>query len=189
MDQHLEANRRLWDAWTPFHVASAFYDVDGFKAGRKELGPIELAGVGDVRGRSLLHLQCHFGLDTLAWAGRGAIVTGVDFSEPAIVAARALAAELGIDARFVVSDVYALPDRLAGEYDIVFTSHGVLSWLPDLAGWARVVARFLKPGGAFFVVDTHPFAYVFDDERTDSELRVRYPYFPRPEPLREEKTG
>src|SRR3972149_5101089 len=114
MNEYLEANRRHWDEVVPIHVASELYDVAGFKAGRIRLGQVELEELGDVRGKSLLHLQCHFGLDTLSWAREGAIVTGVDFSERAIEAARALAAELGIDARFVLSDVYSLPEKLAG---------------------------------------------------------------------------
>jgi SAM-dependent methyltransferase len=138
--------------------------------------------VGDVRGKSLLHLQCHFGLDTLSWARRGARVTGVDFSERAVAHARRLARELAIEARFVqadVSDTAAVAAQVANEqFDVVFTSHGAISWLPDLGPWARTVAKVLKPGGLFFVADSHPFAWMFD-ETTDIELRFRFPYFDR----------
>jgi SAM-dependent methyltransferase len=140
----------------------------------------EVELVGDVNGKSLLHLQCHFGLDTLSWARLGARVTGVDFSAPAIEQAEALAAELAIPSRFVCSDVYTLPEHLEGEFDIVYTSWGVLCWLPDLAGWSSVVARFLKPGGRFHLFEFHPVADVFDDQ-----LRPAYRYFFEDEGYRE----
>ena len=132
----------------------------------------------------MLHLQCHFGLDTLSWAREGAVVTGVDFSEAAIAQARALAAECGIDARFVVSDVYAAPEKLDARFDIVFTGYGALIWLPDMTRWARVVSHFLKPGGTFYIAEFHPFESVFDDEPGVEDLRVRYPYFPQGAPVR-----
>lgn len=193
MDEYLRSNRALWNAWTPYHLKSAFYDVEGFKAGRHGRRPgleaLEIELVGDVRGKTLLHLQCHFGLDSIALARRGAIVTGVDFAPEAIKAARTLAAETGARATFVESDVYDLPKDLDGHFDVVFTSHGVLGWLPDLERWARVVAHFLAPGGRFHVIEAHPFALIFDDRRTEPELRLLYPYFHGPEPLREEREG
>jgi SAM-dependent methyltransferase len=192
-DAYRESNRHLWNAWTPYHVGSAFYDVEGFKAGRPPSGTaldaLEADLVGDVAGASLLHLQCHFGLDTLRWARRGAMVTGVDFAEAAIEAARALAAETAIRATFVLSDVYDLPERLQGQFDVVFTSHGVLGWLPDLERWGRVIAHFLKPGGRLCLIEAHPVALLFDEGRTDRELRLLYPYFGGPEPIRTEQVG
>src|SRR5579864_4514537 len=161
MRRYCEANRQMWNAWTPYHVESGFYDVEGFKRGQRRdragNDALEIEAVGDVVGKSLLHLQCHFGLDTLSWARRGATVTGVDFSEEAIRAARALAADVGVPAAFIQSDIYELPGRLRGEFDIVFTSHGVLGWLPDLDRWAGVVAHFLRPGGRFCLIEGHPF--------------------------------
>lgn len=154
----MEANRQLWDDRVDVHHRSDFYDVAGFREGRSTLRSVELEELGDVAGRSLLHLQCHFGLDTLSLARMGARVTGVDFSEPAVALARALAAELDIEARFLRSNVYELTRVLHEQFDVVFTSHGVLTWLPDLQEWARVVARFLRPGGTFVVVDGHPIA-------------------------------
>jgi SAM-dependent methyltransferase len=148
-----------------------------------------IEALGDVDGQSLLHLQCHFGIDSLALARRGARVTGVDFSAAAITAARELAAELKLDARFVESDVYELTANLDGEFDIVFASHGALCWLPELAPWARVVAHFLKPGGRFCLVDAHPFALIFDERRTDGMLTLREPYFSGGQPLEEETSG
>jgi 2-polyprenyl-3-methyl-5-hydroxy-6-metoxy-1,4-benzoquinol methylase len=160
MDPHVAANRALWDEWTPIHVGSAFYDVDGWKSGRRhDLPPLLVDEVGDVAGKDLLHLQCHFGLDTLSWARRGARVTGADFSERAVEQARLLAAETGLEARFVVSDVVDLPDRLEGDFDVVFTSFGVLNWLPDVPRWAEVVAHFVRPGGFFYIAEAHPFAW------------------------------
>jgi SAM-dependent methyltransferase len=144
--------------------------------------------VGDGRGKSLLHLQCHFGLDTLGWARLGARVTGADFSDEAIRAARTLAQETGLAANFVCANIYDLPNELSSEFDIVFTSHGVLNWLPDLSAWARVIAHFLKPGGLFFIAEAHPTAYIFDDENL-ADLRVRYPYFHTNEPGKYEVHG
>ena len=185
----MTANRALWDSWTPYHLRSEFYDVAGFKAGRDPLDRMVLETLGEVRGCSLLHLQCHFGLDSLALARRGAEVTGVDFSSVAIAAARDLAWEAGVAARFVESDVYDLPSNLSGAFDMVFASHGALCWLPDLAAWARVAVHFLKPGGRLCLVDAHPFAMIFDERRTDGALAVREPYFSVGRPLVEETTG
>jgi SAM-dependent methyltransferase len=180
VNEYLENNRSLWDGWTRLHERSEFYDLDSFKAGRSSLKPLEIEEVGDVRGRSLLHLQCHFGQDTLSWARRGAQVTGADFSGEAVRLARALAVELGIPARFVRSNVYDLPQALGGErFDIVFTSYGVLAWLPDLDRWAEVIAHLLKPGGFFYIVEFHPLFEMLDD----AGGRFSYPYFPAPRPL------
>ena len=181
MDDWQRANQQRWDELTPHHAASAYYDVAGFKAGRCTLRSIEVAELGDLTGRSLLHLQCHFGLDTLSWARRGARVTGVDFSEEAIKLARELAAEVSLAATFLASRVQDLPDVLCGQFDIVFTSYGVLCWLPDLVPWGRVVAHFLRPGGTFYMVEQHPFADVFDDSGS-AELRAVYSYFHSAEP-------
>src|SRR5262249_16463954 len=135
-------NRELWDELADINVETAYYDVPGFLAGRSTLRSIERAEVGDVAGRSLLHLQCHCGLDTLSWARLGARVTGVDFSPRAIDIARRLAQQAQVEAEFVCSSIEELTDRLTGSFDVVFTSYGVLCWLRDLARWARVIARF-----------------------------------------------
>jgi 2-polyprenyl-3-methyl-5-hydroxy-6-metoxy-1,4-benzoquinol methylase len=190
MDEFLHANRELWNTWAKVNFASALYDVEGFVAGRSgDLDPVVRAGPGNVRGKSLLHLQCHFGMDTIRWARHGATVTGVDFSETAIASARALAARMGVPATFVHSDLYELPDRLHGRFDVVFTSIGVLGWLPDLDRWAQVVAHFLEPGGTFSITEVHPFAVIFDDRVKEPALRLLYPYFHGPEPVREEVDG
>ncbi len=180
MDEYLAANRALWDEWTAIHETSSFYDLEAFKAGGSRLRDYEVDEVGDVTGKSLLHLQCHFGIDTLSWARLGARVTGADFSDRAIELARSLAAELRLDATFVRSDLYDLPSVLDGQFDVVYTSRGVLGWLPDLGRWAGVVAHFLRPGGVFYMTEIHPVAQAFAEE---PKLRLGYPYFPRPEPL------
>ena len=157
--------------------------MEGFRAGGLRLADYELEEVGEVAGKELLHLQCHFGLDTLSWARLGARVTGVDFSAQAIATARQLAAEVELPAHFVCCDVLELPAHLGGDFDLVYTSRGVLGWLPDLERWAQVVAHFLRPGGIFYITELHPFVWPFDDDEGVTELRVRYPYFPRQRPL------
>lgn len=179
------SNRALWDRWTEINTASDFYDLDSFKADpeRVTIGRDQRDEVGDVAGRSLLHVQCHFGLDSLSWARLGANVTGVDFSPKAIAAARSLATEIGIAAIFVESDVYDLRDALEGQFDIVYTSTGVLGWLPDIEDWARVVAHFVRPGGFLYLTEIHPVALVFEDEGVEpGELRLAYPYWSHEDP-------
>jgi 2-polyprenyl-3-methyl-5-hydroxy-6-metoxy-1,4-benzoquinol methylase len=182
-DKYLQANRALWDEWTGINYRSDFYQVEAFKAGLNKLRPYEIEEVGPVDGRELLHLQCHFGMDTLCWARLGARVTGADFSEKAIEQARALASEVGIEAHFRCAELYELPERLEGDFDVVYTSRGVLGWLPDIDAWARVAAHFVRPGGFFYITDIHPVAQVFDDDEGVTALRLRYPYFTQPEPF------
>jgi ubiquinone/menaquinone biosynthesis C-methylase UbiE len=176
MDKRLETNRKNWNERTPVHAESGFYDVAGFKAGSITLRTVEREEVGDVSGKSLLHLQCHFGLDTMSWSRLGAHATGVDFSEDAIRLARSLNAEVGTDARFVHANVYDLPEVLDEEFDIVFTSYGVLVWLPDLDRWAEVINRHLKPGGAFHIVEFHPVLTTLEPG-AGGEPRPFYNYF------------
>lgn len=176
MDEYLQANRNLWDQWTGEHEKSAFYDLDGFRAGKDRLHSIELSELGDVAGKTLLHLQCHFGMDTLAWARRGALVTGVDFSEKSTALARALSQELSLPAQFICSDLYQLPDNLSGEFDIVFASYGVLHWLRDLAQWGQIIAHYLKPGGIFYIVEDHPTFRMFSTEDSN-KIKLENPYF------------
>ena len=159
-------------------MASEFYDVDGFRAGGSTLRPFELEEVGDVAGKRLAHLQCHFGLDSLSWARAGASVAGLDFSEPAVRAATELAEETGLDATFVQSDVYDAVEALGRErFDIVYTGLGALNWLPDLPRWAGGIADLLEPGGFFYLAEFHPFTWVFAED----ELEIEMDYFHNPE--------
>jgi len=163
VDPRIAANRAYWDELATIHAASAFYDVDGFRAGASTLTPLERGEVGEVAGKRLLHLQCHFGLDTLSWARLGAEVTGVDFSEQAIEIARELAAELGIPARFVCADVLDLPATLKETFDVVFASYGVLVWIPDVKRWAEVAASFVARAAFLYLVDGHPLARTVEE--------------------------
>jgi 2-polyprenyl-3-methyl-5-hydroxy-6-metoxy-1,4-benzoquinol methylase len=163
-DDWLRLNRAWWDERAPGHAASGFYDVPGFLAGKDSLRAFEPEEVGDVRGKRLLHLMCHIGLDTLSWARRGAIVTGLDFSRPALDAAVTLAGRAGIgSARFVAAEIGDADRALAGEtFDVVYTGTGVTQWIPDIDSWARTVAALVAPGGFFYIADYHPFPDSFD---------------------------
>jgi 2-polyprenyl-3-methyl-5-hydroxy-6-metoxy-1,4-benzoquinol methylase len=170
-----QVNQQMWNEFVGINSRSEFYGLREFREGQNKLNPLEIGEVGDVSGKSLLHLQCHFGMDTLSWARLGARVTGMDFSEEGIKLARTLAEELQLPARFLCCDLYDLPNHLSELFDVVFTSYGVLTWLPDIQRWAQVAASFVKPGGFFYIAEMHPFAMVFDDETM--ELRYRYSYF------------
>ena len=182
MQEYIDNNRKLWDGMVPVHMASEFYDVASFKAGRNSLMQVERDEVGDVAGKSVLHLQCHFGMDTLSWARLGATVTGVDFSGAAIAQARELASELGIEATFIESEVYRLPEVLQGQFDIVFASYGVTCWLPDFDRWAEVGASLVKPGGFLYLIEDHPIAASLELGQADGEFRLAYAYSSRGEP-------
>ena len=168
----LAVNRANWDARVPIHTASRFYDLPGFIAGGGGPQEFEIAEMGDVTGRTLLHLQCHIGLDTLSWARRGARVTGLDFSAPALAAARDLAAQIGADdARFVESNVYDAVTALEGQtYDIVYTGLGALCWLPDIQRWAETAAALVAPGGFLYLAEFHPISDVLADDGKTIEL-------------------
>lgn len=189
MRAELELNRDHWDEATRNHTRGNVYGTDDFRAGKCQLRRVELAEVGDVAQRRLLHLQCHFGLDTLSWARRGAQVTGVDFSPEAIAYARGLSEETKVSAQFVCSNVYELPSNLdaAGAFDIVFTSYGVLCWLPELEPWGKLIAHYLKPGGFFYIVEAHPTARMFpldEDLPKAGGFKPFLPYFHDPAGMR-----
>ncbi len=185
-EQYLQENLRLWDDRVAVHLETEFYGMAAFRGGASSLTHIEREALGDVRGKRLLHLQCHFGQDTLSWARLGAQVTGMDFSPQAVAAARRLAAELELPARFIESDLYALPEVLDEKFDIVFTSYGVLKWLPDIRRWGQIVARYLAAGGTFFLVEFHPFLYVFDYEQA---TRIEHGYFVGEAPISYDEEG
>ena len=173
-------NRAYWDEIAPVH-ARAYREVDLLRRGEPVLDKIELREVGEVEGKTLLHLQCHIGTDTLAWARRGAIVTGVDFSPQSITLAQQLQEELGLEATFICTNIYELSGVLDQSFDIVYTSRGVLCWLRDLEEWARIIAHFLKPGGTFYIMESHPICHTLG-RGDDGELRITYPYFHSPAP-------
>lgn len=182
MDPRLAINRANWDDRVPIHVASRFYDVEGWLAARPGPRPREIEALGDVAGLDLVHLQCHFGLDTLAFATAAARVTGVNFSPAAITEARSLAERAGLvdRARFVEADVLRASEALAPDtYDIVYVSLGALCWLPSVGQWAGEVAALLRPGGRLYLHDGHPLAWALADD----ELRVEHTYFEEAEPF------
>jgi SAM-dependent methyltransferase len=190
-DTWCRANRANWDERVAVHLAAPVYDLTGLRAGDARLNAIEEAELGAVAGRRVLHLQCHFGRDSLILAQRGAVVTGLDFSAPAIARARDLAAELGLAdrARFVESDLHAAREAVPepAAFDLVYVTWGAINWLPDIRLWAEIVAWFLKPGGALYLVEGHPAALVLDDQgpRHDAMPGWYVPYFQR-EPVIED---
>lgn len=183
-EEYLRTNLKNWNERVAIHAedVSDSYDIEGFLAGGSTLNDIEITELGDVSGKNLLHLMCHFGLDTLSWARRGARVTGVDFSPEAINLARSLAERSALDARFVCSDVSRLRTNLCGEFDIVFASYGVLCWIPDIREFMQIASSFLRPGGIFCLVDGHPFLDILEWNDTNKELQIQYSYFHQTEP-------
>jgi SAM-dependent methyltransferase len=181
---YLKINRKAWNDKTVVHLQSEFYDQKAFLAGKNSLKKPELEVLGDVNGKRILHLQCHFGQDTLSLARMGAKVTGLDFSEVAIENAIRINEELGLDARFVCSGVCDLPKELYNQFDIVFTSYGTIGWFPDLAPWAETIKNALVPEGKFIMVDFHPFVWTFDNDMK----YIQYDYF-NSEPIEEEIEG
>jgi SAM-dependent methyltransferase len=171
--EYFDMNRQAWNLKTEVHLRSDFYRHDAFLKGASSLNPIECHLLGDLDQRSVLHLQCHFGQDTLSLERLGAQVTGVDLSDSAIDTARATATDLGSSAEFICCNLYDLPQHLNRTFDLVFTSYGTIGWLPDLKRWAAVVSHFLKPGGRFIMVDFHPVVWMFDNQFGS----VAYRYF------------
>lgn len=179
-----QINKELWNDRTTHHVQSEFYDMENFLEGKSPLNSIELNLLGDVSGKTMLHLQCHFGMDTLAFARLGANVTGIDISDNAISEAKKLAEKTNLEGEFVCCSVYDVPQHISKQFDIVFTSYGTIGWLPDMNRWAGVVSKMLKPGGIFVFAEFHPAVWMFDN---DFE-KVAYSYFNR-EDIVEELEG
>lgn len=172
IENYKAINKASWNAKTELHFNSSFYDVDGFLKGNSSLNDIELKLLGDIKGKTVLHLQCHFGQDSISLERLGARVTGVDLSDKAILKAEELAKKAGVATEFICCDVYELPKYLDRKFDIVFTSYGTIGWLPDLDRWAQLIANFLKPGGQFVFVEFHPVVWMFDDDFKE----VKYDY-------------
>lgn len=183
MEEWFRANQENWDERVGLHLASQDYDIESLKSGGGRLDPLVERHLGDVAMLKVLHLQCHFGLDTLRLAQRGADVTGLDFSREGIRVARRLNDECGLDVRFVEGNVYDAPALIdePASFDLVFVTWGALCWLPDVAAWAKIVAMFLKPGGRLLLVEGHPSVSVFDDltRQPDGMPGFLVPYFGR----------
>lgn len=169
---YIAINRQAWNSKTDAHIKSDFYDVEGFLKGKSSLNEIELNLLGNIQGKSILHMQCHFGQDSISLNRLGAEVTGVDLSDIAIDQANKLTKDANAHARFICSDIYALPDNLDEQFDIVYTSYGVIGWLPDLDKWAQVISKFLKPNGQLVFVEFHPFVWMYDKDF--KEIAYRY---------------
>jgi SAM-dependent methyltransferase len=182
--EYLSLNKKSWDSRVDAHVESSFYDMPSFLQGQSSLKEIETELLGDVAGKSILHLQCHFGQDTLSLQRMGAQCVGVDLSGKAISKARELNERLDLEARFIECDVFDTPNHLREKFDIVFTSYGTIGWLPDLDKWASVIDHFLKTGGKLIFVEFHPVVWMFDDDFQ----KIAYAYH-KSEPIVEETEG
>jgi len=174
LQKAFDTNKETWNKKVAIHAASEFYDVAGFKNGKSSLTSFERNALGDVDGKSLLHLQCHFGLDTLSWSRLGAKCVGVDISNEAINTAINLNEELNLNAKFVCCNVFDTSAVVKEKFDIVFTSFGVIGWLPDLKPWAKMISERLKPNGIFYIAEFHPIAWMFD--YTISPPKMKYGY-------------
>jgi len=181
---YIQINKALWNAKTDIHINSDFYDNETFVKEQNSLNEIELALLGNVKGKSILHLQCHFGQDSISLQGLGAVVTGVDFSDKAIIRAKELAVKTNSNTTFICSDVYDLPNILNQKFDLVFTSYGTIGWLPDLDKWAGVISHFLKPNGKFVFAEFHPVVWMFDADF--SEIKYKYS---KDKPIIEDEVG
>lgn len=177
-------NKASWNSKTDTHIESDFYNMKGFLDGETSLKNIELNLLGDIKGQRILHLQCHFGQDTISLGRLGARVTGADISDKAIDNARELAVKTKIEASFICCDLYDLPNHLNEEFDIVYTTYGTIGWLPDIDKWGQIVSGFLKPGGRLIFVEFHPVVWMFDNEFS----KVEYNYF-NSGPIVETETG
>ncbi len=172
-ENYIAINRQSWNNKTETHLKSEFYDLANFIKGKTSLNDIELRLLGDIKGKSILHLQCHFGQDSISLSRLGAEVTGVDLSDKAIESAKSIAKETNSNTNFICCDIYDLPTRLDKQFDIVYTSYGIIGWLPDLDKWAKIISRFLKPDGQFIFVEFHPVVWMFDDNFE----KIKYRYF------------
>lgn len=181
---YIKINKNTWNNKTDVHIASEFYDVEGFLNGKSTLNSIELELLGDVSNKKVLHLQCHFGQDTMTLSRMGAQATGIDFSDKAIESAREFSRKLNLDTKFVCCDIYDTPNHIDEKFDIIFTSYGTIGWFPDLDKWAKVISHFLKPNGTFVIADFHPVVWMYDNNFNE----VFYSYF-NIEPIIEDESG
>lgn len=173
-DDYFRINKATWNTKVNIHEKSGMYDLMAFKNGTTSLKTYELNALGDVNGKSLLHLQCHFGQDTLSWSRMGAKCVGVDFSDEGIRLAQKLNEELHLDADFFCCNVLDISKHIKDTFDIVFTSYGVIGWLPDLKPWGKMIAERLKKGGVFFMAEFHPIVWMFDYLGEKPNLKYGY---------------
>lgn len=185
-EDHFEVNRKTWNEKVKIHSKSDMYDLEAFKKGKTSLMSYELNALGDVKGKSLLHLQCHFGQDTLSWSRKGATCVGVDLSDEGISLAKSLNEDLKLDADFVRCNVLNTSEYITDTFDIVYTSYGVIGWLPDLKPWGQMIAERLKKGGTFYMVEFHPIVWMFD--YLDGQAVMKYGYM-QDEAIYEEYEG
>jgi SAM-dependent methyltransferase len=183
---YFETNKATWNNKVAFHAKSEMYNMGAFKAGKTSLMSYELEALGNIDGKSLLHLQCHFGQDTLSWSRLGAKCTGVDLSDEGIILAKQLNEELRLDAEFVCCNVLDTSKYISEKFDVVFTSYGVIGWLPDLKPWGKMIAQKLKKRGTFYMVEFHPIVWMFD--YLDDKSIMKYGYMQK-EVIYEEYEG
>lgn len=173
-DHYFGINKTTWNNKVKAHAKSDMYNLEDFKKGKSSLMAYELEALGDVKGKNLLHLQCHFGQDTMSWSRMGAKCVGVDLSDEGVKLAQKLNQELGLDAEFFCCNVLDTSKHIMDSFDIVFTSYGVIGWLPDLKPWGQMVAERLKKGGAFFMAEFHPIVWMFDYLGKTPHLKYGY---------------
>ncbi len=170
---YLKINQNSWNSKVAYHLQSKMYDMDGFLAGKTSLKNIELDLLGDIKGKKILHLQCHFGQDSISLSRMGAEVVGIDLSDVAIVEAKKIAKKTKQNTRFIQCNIYDLPEFIDEKFDIVYTSYGVIGWLPDIDEWAKIISHFLYPKGRLIFVEFHPVLWMFDDKIE----KIGYNYF------------
>ena len=169
---YVKINRESWNNRTESHLKSDFYDLKGFLKGKSSLNEIELSLLGNIEGKSILHLQCHFGQDSISLSRMGADVTGIDLANKAIESAVEIAKQTNAETQFICCELYELPKYLDKEFDIIYTSYGTIGWLPDLNKWAEIIAKFLKANGLFIFIEFHPFVWMYNDDF--DEIKYRY---------------
>ncbi|AXT20683.1 methyltransferase domain-containing protein [Flavobacteriaceae bacterium AU392] len=174
INHYFETNKQTWNEKVKVHSKSKMYDIDAFIKGETSLKHYELTALKNVKGKSLLHLQCHFGQDTLSWSRKGAKCVGIDISEEGVKLAKKLNEKLRLDAEFTCCNVLETSKYIKETFDIVFTSYGVIGWLPDLKPWGKMIAERLKLGGVFFIVEFHPIVWMFDYLEIPPVLKYGY---------------
>lgn len=183
-NNYIEVNRKAWDQKTEVHLTSEFYDNSSFLKTKQSLNDIELLILGNIKGKKVLHLQCHFGQDSISLAQLGAEVTAVDFSPKAIEAAKQLAKNTETKVDFICADIFDLPNHLGGTFDLVFSSYGTIGWMPDIDKWSKIVSHFLKPNGKLLLVEFHPAVWMYNNDFS----KVEYGYF-NTKPIIETESG